>query len=37
MATTKKDNSAANAYRELLASQKEEISLMQYLMSLKLQ
>ena len=28
-ATTKKDNSAANAYRELLASQKEEISLMQ--------
>lgn len=27
--TTKKDNSAANAYRELLASQKEEISLMQ--------
>ena len=29
MATTKKDNSAANGYRELLASQKEEISLMQ--------
>lgn len=28
-ATNKKDNSAANAYRELLASQKEEISLMQ--------
>lgn len=27
--TTKKDNSAANGYRELLASQKEEISLMQ--------
>lgn len=28
-ATSKKDNSAANTYRELLASQKEEISLMQ--------
>lgn len=28
-ATTKTDNSAANGYRELLASQKEEISLMQ--------
>lgn len=27
--TTKKDNSAASAYRELLASQKEEISLIQ--------